>query len=147
MTTVWSPLTGRIVLLQDVNDEVFAERVMGDGVAIAPTDGTVVAPVEGRIVKLFPGGHAIALQTADGLQVLVHVGIDTVHLKGDGFEVHAADGDEVKVGDRLVTVDLTRLEELGVDSTSPIIIISGEPARVVVDEAAVAGQPLLEVER
>jgi glucose-specific phosphotransferase system IIA component len=145
VSTVASPLTGRVVPLEDVPDEVFAERIMGDGVAIAPTEGAVVAPVAGTIEKLFPGGHGIALQTADGLQVLIHVGLETVRLKGDGFTVHAAQGDTVAVGDLLVTVDLARLAELEVDTISPVVVISGQPARVVAEGTVSGGQPLLEV--
>lgn len=146
MRTVASPLTGRLVPLADVPDEMFAQRVMGDGIAIQPTDGTVVAPVDGQIAKLFPGGHGIALRSADGLEVLVHVGLETVKLKGDGFQVHAADGDIVAVGDRLVTVDLERLRALGVDTISPVVLLSDEAVTVVAVDDAVAGQPLFEVE-
>ena len=146
MGMVYSPLTGALVLLEDVPDDMFAQRVMGDGVAIRPTHGDVVAPVDGRIAKLFRGGHGIALQADDGLEVLVHVGLETVRLKGDGFTVHAGDGDHVRVGDRLVTVDLARLNELGVDTISPIVILSGQSVTVVAEEAAVAGQPLFQAE-
>lgn len=144
---VVSPLTGRVLALEDVDDPVFAERVMGDGVALAPADGRVVAPVAGTIEKLFPGGHGVVVETREGLQVLVHVGIDTVKLEGDGFTVQAAEGDEVAVGDALVTVDLPRLAERGVDATSPVVVISGEAATVVADGTVEAGQPLLETAR
>ncbi len=145
MTAVAAPLAGRVIALEDVDDEVFAERVMGDGVALAPSDGRVVAPVAGRIEKLFPGGHGVALETADGVQVLVHIGLDTVELKGEGFTVHAREGDDVAVGDLLVTADLDRLRALGKDLTSPVVVISGHTVEVLADGDVDAGAPLLEV--
>lgn len=143
MTTILSPLTGDVVDLGDVDDPVFSQRIMGDGVAVAPTDGRVVAPVDGTIEKLFPGGHGVALSTADGVEVLVHVGLDTVKLEGDGFTVHAAEGDAVVAGDLLVTVDLERLAELGVDSVSPVVVISGHAVRPLASGTVTAGDPLL----
>lgn len=145
MTTIASPLTGTVVMLSDVDDPVFAERVMGDGVAIAPSDGRVVSPVDGTIERLFPGGHGIALQTADGVQVLVHVGLETVKLRGEGFTVHASEGDTVATGDLLVTVDLDRLAALGVDAVSPVVVISGHTVRALASGAIAAGEPLLAV--
>jgi glucose-specific phosphotransferase system IIA component len=143
---VVSPVAGRVVDLGEVDDAVFAERVMGEGAAILPTAGAVVAPVTGTIAKLFPGGHGIALETAAGVQVLVHIGLETVKLKGDGFTVVASEGDEVAAGDALVEVDLARLEELGVDPVTPVVVISGHSVRVVAEGEVATGAPLLEVE-
>ncbi len=145
MTSIVAPLSGRVVPLDDVADEVFSERIMGDGAAIAPSDGRVIAPVTGRVEKLFPGGHGLALEAPGGVQVLVHVGLDTVELKGDGFTVHAAQGDEVTAGDLLVTADLDRLAELGKDAVSPVVVISPHPVEVVAVGQVEAGDPLLEV--
>lgn len=142
--TVKSPLTGTVVPLEDVADEVFSERVMGDGAAVRPSDGRVVAPVSGTIEKLFPGGHGIVIETAEGLQILVHVGLDTVELKGDGFEVHAAEGDEVNEGDPVVTVDLGRMAELKVDVVSPVVVISGHGVEGIASGGLAAGDPLFE---
>jgi glucose PTS system EIICBA or EIICB component len=125
MVAVTSPFTGRVVPLDEVDDEVFSERVMGDGVAVRPTSGEVVAPLSGRIEKLFKGGHGLAIEDDDGLQILVHIGLETVRLKGDGFTVHAAEGDTVSIGDVVVTVDLDRMNELAVDLVSPVVVISG----------------------
>ena len=143
---VASPLSGRVVPLEQVADAVFADRVMGDGAAILPSDGAVVAPVAGTVAKLFPGGHGLAIETADGVAVLVHLGIDTVELKGDGFSVAAAEGDTVAAGEPLVTMDLPRLRQLGVDLTSPVVVISGHAATCVTDGDVCAGDPLLDVE-
>lgn len=125
MAIVTSPLTGRVVPLDEVDDEVFSERVMGDGVAVQPAAGEVVAPLSGRIEKLFKGGHGLAIEDDSGLQVLVHIGLETVKLKGDGFTVHASEGDPVSAGDLIVSVDLDRMNELDIDLVSPVVVISG----------------------
>lgn len=147
MSTVSAPVAGQIVPIVEVDDDVFADRVVGDGVAIRPSDGRVVAPVAGRVEKVFPGGHGIAIETATGLQVLVHVGLETVHLEGDGFDAHVAEGDDVAVGDRLVTVDLDRLAELEVDPVSPVVVLSGETVTVVTSGVVTRGDPLMEVNK
>jgi len=146
---VHSPLAGRVIDLGEVDDDVFADRIMGDGAALTPDRrvprAPVVAPVAGTIAKLFKGGHGVAIETADGVQVLVHVGIDTVELHGDGFTVHAAEGETVEVGTPLVEVDLARLAQLEKDATTPVVVISGHPVRVLASGAVAAGDPLLEI--
>lgn len=146
MTEVMSPLTGRVVSLDEVPDEVFSERVMGDGAAVRPDDGEVVAPMKGRIEKLFEGGHGFAVENEAGLQVLVHIGIDTVHQKGEGFSLHASEGDDVEAGDRIVSVDLNALTSKGIEMISPIVVISGQTSTVVAGDRVAAGEPLLSVE-
>lgn len=144
--TVHSPLAGAVVPLEQVGDLMFAEKVMGDGVAVRPTEGEVVAPVAGRLEKLFPGGHGMAIETAGGVQVLIHVGLATVQLQGDGFELVATEGDDVAVGDVLVRVDLDRLAELDVDIISPIVIISDHEVTGRSSGEVAAGDPLFEVD-
>lgn len=139
-----SPFTGKVVPLEEVADDVFSQRVMGDGVAVLPSEGRVVAPVAGTVGKLFEGGHGFAIETPDGLQVLVHVGLETVHLEGDGFTVKTNEGDEVAAGDELVTVDLDRMRELGIDMVSPVVVISGQDVTVSASDEVSAGDPLLE---
>jgi len=141
---VASPFTGKVVPLEEVADDVFSQRVMGDGVAVLPSEGRVVAPVAGTVGKLFEGGHGFAIETPDGLQVLVHVGLETVHLKGDGFTVKTNEGDEVVAGDEMVTVDLDRMRELGIDMVSPVVVISGQDVTVSSSDEVSAGDPLLE---
>lgn len=126
MVTVASPVEGTLVALDDVADDVFAKRMMGDGIAIQPTGDTVRAPVAGRIAKLFPGGHAFAVSTPDGVDVLVHLGLDTSGRKGDGFHVDVAEGDQVTVGQDMETMELSRLRDEGVDMTTVVIVISGQ---------------------
>ncbi|HEX7099965.1 MAG TPA: PTS glucose transporter subunit IIA [Acidimicrobiia bacterium] len=144
MTTVASPFTGRVVPLDQVNDAVFAEKVLGDGLAVHPTHPEVLAPVDGRIEKLFPGGHGIALETTDGLQVLIHVGLETVHLKGEGFTTYVEEGDDVSTGQRLVNVDLDFMAERGIDMDSPVVILSGETVSPIATGTVTAGDPLFE---
>ena len=139
-----SPFTGKVVPLEEVADDVFSQRVMGDGVAVLPSEGRVVAPVAGTVGKLFEGGHGFAIETPEGLQVLVHVGLETVHLKGDGFTVKTNEGDEVAAGDEMVTVDLDRMRELGIDMVSPVVVISGQDVTVRASDEVSAGDPLLE---
>jgi glucose-specific phosphotransferase system IIA component len=139
-----SPFTGKVVPLEEVADDVFSQRVMGDGVAVLPSEGRVVAPVAGTVGKLFEGGHGFAIETPDGLQVLVHVGLETVHLKGDGFTVKTNEGDEVAAGDEMVTVDLDRMREFGIDMVSPVVVISGQDVTVRASDEVSAGDPLLE---
>jgi glucose-specific phosphotransferase system IIA component len=145
VTRVASPFTGRVLVLDDVADEVFAQRVVGEGLAVVPTDGTVVAPIAGRIEKLFEGGHAFAIQDPDGVQILVHVGLDTVQLKGEGFTEHAHQGDEVEVGDHIVSVDLETMDERGVDMSSPVVEISGRGVEAVASGDVKSGDVLFEV--
>lgn len=145
MTTVVSPFTGRVMPIEQVPDEVFAQRVVGDGVAVVPTEGTVVAPVGGRIEKLFEGGHAFAIQDPQGLQILVHVGLDTVHLKGEGFTEYAKQGDTIVAGDHIVSVDLDVMDERGINMSSPVVVISGQDVQVVAPSDVKAGDPLFDV--
>ncbi len=144
MTALASPFTGKVVPLEEVADDVFSQRIMGDGVAVLPREGRVVAPVAGTVGKLFEGGHGFAIETPEGLQVLVHVGLETVHLKGDGFSVKASEGDEVAAGDEMVTVDLDRMRQLGIEMVSPVVVISGQDVTVSASEEVSAGDPLLE---
>ena len=139
-----SPFTGKLVPLEEVADDVFSQRVMGDGVAVLPSEGRVVAPVAGTVGKLFEGGHGFAIETPEGLQVLVHVGLETVHLEGDGFTVKTNEGDEVAAGDEMVTVDLDRMREFGIDMVSPVVVISGQDVTVKASDEVSAGDPLLE---
>ncbi|MFI5985290.1 glucose PTS transporter subunit IIA [Streptomyces sp. NPDC051555] len=101
-----APVAGRVVSLDEVGDPVFASRALGEGVGIEPTDGRVVAPVDGELVTVVKTGHAFGIRTADGIEVLVHVGIDTVQMNGEGFDVRVESGQQVSAGDLLVEVDL-----------------------------------------
>ncbi|QWW20417.1 PTS glucose transporter subunit IIA [Schaalia sp. 19OD2882] len=123
-----SPVAGTAVPLADVPDPVFAEEIVGPGVAVEPLGDSsvaVVAPVGGQISKLHP--HAFVITTGEGLDVLVHLGIDTVTLRGRGFEVHKVEGETVQVGDKIVTWDLSVAKKAGLGVTVPVIVLTGSP--------------------
>ena len=118
---VLAPLDGTVVDLESVPDEVFAQKMAGDGVAIAPSGQLAVAPVTGDLVKLFPGGHAFGIAMNDGVELIVHIGLDTVELKGEGFENIATEGQVVKAGTPIVRFDRATIERLGKVMLSPVV--------------------------
>lgn len=117
-----APLSGRIVPLTEVPDQVFAQGLAGDGVAIDPTEGVLVSPCRGQVVKVFPGGHALGLVTPEGLEVILHVGLDTVELEGRGFKVIAPEGARVAPGDVLVMFDPAVIRAAGKSLLSPVVV-------------------------
>ena len=129
MTVVHAPLGGRVVSLADVPDPVFAGQIVGSGLAIEPEDGAtevlVVSPVAGRVAKVHP--HALAIADESGTGVLVHLGIDTVKMDGEGFTLHVADGDQLEEGARVITFDPTAVRAAGYSAVCPVVIL-GSPA-------------------
>lgn len=121
-TTVRAAVAGHVVTLDEVGDQVFASRALGEGVGIVPSDGTIHAPVSGVLVLVAGTGHAYGIRTDDGVEVLVHLGIDTVRLGGKGFQVLVAQGERVEAGDRLATVDLDAVRAAGYDPTSIVVV-------------------------
>lgn len=122
------PVHGQVMPLNEVDDEVFASRAMGDGVAVQPTDGNIYAPVSGEVLTVFPTQHAVGIRTAGGIEVLVHIGINTVDLKGEGFNMTIKQGDHVKVGQQIGTVDLALLQKRGYDTTTMLIVTNMQDA-------------------
>ena len=118
------PLTGRLMPISEVPDPVFAEKMMGDGFAIEPLEGEVVSPVDGKVVNVFPTKHAIAIESINGHEILVHFGIDTVNLKGEGLTVHVQEGDQVKAGDKLITADLETIRPHVPTLITPIVFVN-----------------------
>lgn len=118
---ILAPLDGTVVELERVPDEVFAQKMAGDGVAIDPVGGVVVAPVAGTLAKLFPGGHAFGIVTREGAELLVHIGLDTVELKGQGFENIATEGQQVQAGTPIVRFDRAVIERTGKVMLSPVV--------------------------
>jgi glucose PTS system EIICBA or EIICB component len=116
-----APVEGEIVPLSQVPDQVFSQKMMGDGFAILPSNGKIIAPCDGKIETLFPTKHAIGITSTTGHEVLIHIGIDTVELKGEGFTTHVAQGDKVKKGQHLVDVDLDFLKKNAPSTITPII--------------------------
>jgi sugar PTS system EIIA component len=121
-----SPMTGDVVGLTDVPDPVFSQKMMGDGIAINPSEGKVVAPADAKVLNVFPTKHAIGLEAAGGLEILLHVGLDTVNMKGEGFDVHVSEGDHVKKGDVLLTYSLELVREKAASIITPMIISNGD---------------------
>ena len=119
---VFSPLTGEIVKIEDVPDVVFAEKIVGDGVAIKPTGNQIVAPMSGKIGKIFETNHAFAIESDEGIELFVHFGIDTVELKGEGFKRIAEEGQQVKAGDTIIEIDLPFLESRAKSVLTPVVI-------------------------
>ncbi len=118
------PLTnGELVNISQVPDEVFSSKMMGDGFAMKTEDGMIVSPVEGTIVTVFPTKHAIAISSVDGRDVLIHLGVDTVNLKGEGFETFVEENQKVKVGDKLVKMDVEFIEK-NAKSSMPIVVFT-----------------------
>lgn len=120
--SLYNPIDGEIISLDKVPDNVFSEKLLGDGFGIVPADGKVYAPADGELAVLFPTKHAVAIKTETGLEVLVHVGIDTVNLNGEGFTAHKAQGDKVKKGDLLISFDKELVSEKAKSLTSAVII-------------------------
>ena len=145
-----APVSGTAEDLSQVNDEMFSQRTLGDGMAIVPSDGTVVAPTDASVTMLFETNHAIGLTTSAGAEILIHIGIDTVKMGGEGFEAHVKVGDTVKRGDTLVTVDLDKVRSAGYDPTVCVIVSNGSEFDVSTDAAegpVTAGAPLLTTTR
>ncbi|KXT68385.1 PTS transporter subunit IIBC [Streptococcus cristatus] len=118
---------GEVVKLEDVKDPVFSQKMMGDGFAVEPANGKIYSPVAGKVTSVFPTRHALGLLTESGLEVLVHIGLDTVSLEGKPFEVHVAEGQTVAAGDLLVTADLAAIKEAGRETTT-IVVFTNAPA-------------------
>ncbi len=150
LSQVMSPLDGTVVELSAVPDPVFADGVMGPGVAIEPTGDTVYAPGAGTVVAAQPTGHAFGLQLDSGAEILIHVGIDTVNLKGEGFDVKVANGDRVDVGAPLVVFDRAVIEKAGYPLITPVIVLNADAFETVdpVKLGAVsAGDALLDLQK
>jgi glucose-specific phosphotransferase system IIA component len=119
--SVLAPLDGTVVELEKVPDEVFAQKMAGDGVAIDPSGQVAVAPIAGDLVKLFPGGHAFGISMGNGVELIVHIGLDTVELKGQGFQNIATEGQKVQAGTPIVRYDRPTVERLGKVILSPVV--------------------------
>lgn len=132
---VYSPLSGRVIPLKEVDDPVFSEGMMGPGVAIQPEDGSLYAPADGEITVAFPTGHAVALKATDGMEILIHIGIDTVKLNGDGFQSHVSEGDKVKTGDLLVSFDMEKIADAGYPATTMVLVSNPDDAGTMTEPA------------
>jgi len=131
---IYSPINGILLKIEDVPDPVFSQKMVGDGVALEPTEGIVYSPVNGTIIQLFPTKHALGIQTEEGLEILIHIGMDTVELKGNGFESFVSEGEMVKIGDKLLkfNMELVKKEH---PIASPIIITNMDIVDKIVKES------------
>lgn len=123
---VYAPLKGEVIDLAQVKDETFAGEVLGKGLAIVPKEGKIYAPFDGVVTTVFDTKHAIGLSTEEGLEILIHVGINTVELEGKYYETFAAEGDKVNAGDLILTVDLDGIRKAGYDTTTPVIVTNSD---------------------
>ncbi len=121
-----APLTGTVKSLADVPDPVFSQKMMGDGIAIDPTVGKVVSPVDGEIMQLFPTKHAVGIKAKNGAELLIHIGLETVSMDGEGFEAHVSEGSKVGIGDPLITYDLELVKEKAKSTITPVILTNGD---------------------
>lgn len=117
-----SPVKGKTVALKEVSDPTFGEEILGKGVAVIPADGKICAPCDGEIQMVFDTLHAVSMTADFGAEILIHVGLDTVKLKGDGFKGHVKAGDHVKKGDLLLEADIEKIKSDGYDTVTPVVI-------------------------
>ncbi|MCD5325553.1 MULTISPECIES: glucose-specific PTS transporter subunit IIBC [Pontibacillus] len=138
-----SPLKGEIMPISEVPDDVFSGKMMGDGFAILPSDGEIVSPINGKVLNVFPTKHALGLQAEDGTEVLIHFGIDTVTLKGEGFEAFVSEGDEITQGQTLLKVDIDSVQEKVPSIVTPIVFTNlgeGQVVKINAEGAVSQGQ-------
>ena len=128
---VYSVADGQVIALEQVKDPVFAQKMMGDGFAVEPANGNIVSPVSGTVSSIFPTKHALGLVTEAGLEVLVHIGLDTVSLEGKPFTVHVAEGQKVAAGDLLVTADLDAIRAAGRETSTVVVFTNGDAIKSV----------------
>ncbi|MEE8736397.1 glucose PTS transporter subunit IIA [Bifidobacterium subtile] len=149
-TVVGSPVAGHVISLDDAGDPVFASRALGEGVGVQPAASTIVAPVSGTLQTVAETGHAFGIATADGVEVLVHVGIDTVKMNGDGFSVAVAKGQSVNAGDTLATVDFDKVTKAGFSTTTLVTVLNTAELGSVTPQPGKdvqAGDPVLDIVR
>ena len=119
---VYSPLNGKVIDIKEVKDPAFNEEILGKGVAVIPVDGILYAPCDGKISNLIDTFHAIGLTSDFGAEILMHIGFDTVKLKGKYFKAYVNEGDKVKRGDKLIEFDIKKIKSEGFDITTPVVV-------------------------
>ncbi len=145
MLTISAPVSGRILTLAEVDDPTFSEHILGDGFAIVPEDGVIKAPADAVIESVAQTSHAVSMRTDGGVELLIHVGIDTVELDGKYFRVPVSVGDHVKTGDVLIEADLDSVKQAGYDTVTPVIVTNMDEVASVsaAADTAEAGKPFL----
>ncbi|MDR1628423.1 MAG: PTS glucose transporter subunit IIA [Oscillospiraceae bacterium] len=123
---IFSPMSGKTIPIEKVEDEVFAQKMLGTGIAIVPSEGKLCAPFDAEVVQVFETRHSYTLRASDGLEVLIHIGINTVELAGEGFESYVKEGQKVNSGEILGKVDLVFLKKKGYCVHTPIVFVNGD---------------------
>lgn len=126
-----APFKGEIVDITKVDDQVFSTKMLGDGIAIIPTSNQALAPCDGKITNIFPTNHAFGIETKEGLEILVHIGLDTVELKGEGFKRLIEEGTIVKAGDAVIEVDLEVIKSNNKDTITPLVITNMDKVKEI----------------
>ena len=144
---VKSPVDGQVVALESVDDEVFSQKLVGDGVAVIPMSNRFTAPIDGVVSKIFSSNHAYSIKSPKDLEVMVHIGLETVSLDGKGFTRMAAEGDEVKAGDVIIEADLDYIREHAKDIITPVIILEESDVKEIDKKFTIvkAGDMIMEV--
>jgi len=144
---IHAPVDGQVVALSSVNDEVFSQKLVGDGVAIVPMSNTFFAPIDGIVSKIFITNHAYSIKSDKDIEVMVHIGLDTVNLEGKGFERLVEEGDRVNVGKGIIKVDLEYLKSQEKDIITPVIILEGSDVKTIekIYNSVKAGDKIMEV--
>lgn len=127
-----SVVNGKKKYLEDVSDEAFSQKMMGDGIAIVPSNGQILAPANATITMIFPTNHALGIKTDDGIEVIIHIGIDTVEMNGDGFECFVKVNQHVETGELLVKIDLEKIKESGYESDIMMIITNMNEYKTII---------------
>ena len=147
---IFAPAAGEAVPITQVSDPTFGEKILGDGLAIKPSEGKIFAPCDGTVDMIFETGHAVSLVSRDGAEILIHVGLDTVALKGKYYTIHAHNGDTVKKGDLLLEFDVHAIAAEGYDVITPIVICNTGDYTAVrphTGKTVVPGELILELEK
>ncbi len=144
--SVDSPVEGKIIPLSEVKDEVFSNEIVGKGAAVVPEKGEIHAPAEGEIASVFDTGHALGMITKDGVELLIHIGLNTVELKGKYFQIHTKQGEHVKKGDLLISFDIDGIQKAGYDVTTPVLVSNtGDYLDILAKQEGRAGSSLITV--
>ena len=146
---IGSPLSGECIPVSEVNDPTFKEELLGKGIAIIPSDGRVYAPSDGKVAMIFPTGHAVTMVTQEGVELLIHFGMDTVELKGRYFTVKAKEGESVKKGDLLIEADIAEIKREGYEITTPIVVTNSSDFSDVIYQTGKVevGDPVMKIHR
>ena len=148
VVTIYSPMNGKVIELKEVPDEAFAQKMVGDGCAIEPDKGIICSPIDGQLMNIFPTNHAIIFETIDGLEMIIHFGIDTVKLDGKGFQKLREPG-PIKVGDEIVKYNLDEIKDNVPSTRSPIIINNMEKVEKIevlsLGKVIKIGEPIMKI--